>query len=72
MITSCECLCVDIIKVYTLKGNNNIINDFICVTIVDPAIEIFKTLNLLNVDNTGTTNRDFLYDFCQNKQDNHY
>jgi hypothetical protein len=41
-----ECLCVDLISSYTLKGNNNLQIDFMALTMIDPASSWFKIAEL--------------------------
>ena len=47
VVTPWEHLCVDIIGLYRIKGNNNISYKFMCITMVDPAtcmLEVDKFL----------------------------
>ena len=41
-----EYLCVDLIGPYTLKGKNGLENDFVCLTMIDPASSWFEMVEL--------------------------
>ncbi len=41
-----ECLCVDLIGLYTLKGKDNLQIDFMAPTIIDPASSCFEIAEL--------------------------
>ncbi len=45
-----ECLCVDLIGPYTLKGKDNLQIDFMALTMIDPASSWFKIAELLVVE----------------------
>ena len=42
-----EALCVDLIRPYTLKSKDRTENDFMCLTIIDPASSWFEIVELL-------------------------
>ena len=43
-----ECFCVDVMVLYTIKGNYNISSKLMCITVVDTVMSI------LNIDETST------------------
>ena len=49
-----EVLCVDLIGPYTLKSRNGSAIDFICLTMIDPASNWFKIVELPVAENTPT------------------
>jgi hypothetical protein len=44
-----QALCVDLIRQYTLKGKDGISSDFMCLTMIDPAMSWFEIVDLLTV-----------------------
>jgi hypothetical protein len=57
-MTPQRALGVDLIRQYTLKGKDNTSNNFMCLTMIDPAVSWFDTINYqmsqkLTVPNTG-------------------
>lgn len=53
VVTPLGCTCVDIIGMYTLKGNNNTSCKFIGVTMVDPVNNILEIEEIPSVDSTN-------------------
>ena len=45
-MTPWEALCVDLIGPYTIKGKDGTEIDFMCLTMIDPAISWFKMVEL--------------------------
>ncbi len=44
--TPWECLCVDLIGLYTIKGKDGLQIDFMALTMIDPASSWFKIVEL--------------------------
>jgi hypothetical protein len=51
-----ECLCVDLIGPYTLKGKDNLQIDFMALTMIDPASSWFKIAGIARSRATTLTN----------------
>jgi hypothetical protein len=49
IMTPQRALGVDLIKQYTLKGKDNTSINFMCLTMIDPAISLFDTIRLPTV-----------------------
>ncbi len=53
--TPCECLCVDLIGPYTLRGKDRSEIDFMCLTMIDPATSWFEMVELPVMDDLSHT-----------------
>jgi hypothetical protein len=63
-------LCVDLVDPYTLKGNDGLSIDFMCLTMIDPATSWFMivelpTITKLTVPNTGKGKKATCIDYTK-------